>query len=1010
MTGGPVLQILGVPDWADAYQLLDLSPEETSPATIERALQRQLAKTHRHPESRSAKAEFVRQQLRRAAAILRDPKRQAAARGESLAPDAPRQAAGNGAVQAGDLTEFDRHVLAVLIAYGGWNANSRAKLVSVAAMHNVAPAGLLKVITGLSGYARQGGGRFDVSYITRGSDRFDALPPAPTPNQPETWTQVMIPEIAEGGFWATVKLSALFGAIALLLGVMFINLLFSEPDQPGPSLIEQVERPVLPITTEKLPDPDKIDRADQPSLASWPETPTFQGAAVPREVIDAADQAPRLPDDLDRIVRQLTVNRTPSLATKQDWRVLTRLAATAWLRVDDTIDRAIRDEMIEALFAVADRPTVADDLLDILAESARAPIAPIDQARGAWITGMLGEFSARQDLPPSVSQHAARLVRSLVTTEIGSTPSGFAASARAWLDGQRDNHVRITSYSQDAFDHWEMWLAAQRRIGTGTAYQAALIDAVRELMELDADLGSLNPVTRVLGRFVFLLDLEQSDPVRDRVLALYQSPAISTRDLWAFGSLLVQSGAMPWFDHSLVVPVDATNEERLRRLSALREKWPKTAIAQGRSGAALSVNPSIAREWLTMAEEAINRVERETSSNRVSTERWVVPLAHFAAMNHAAIAIAKRNDDRANEAMQRAVDAQQQLGVEGESTASSPLLNPPNRPQGPIPRRPTLPINPGGPIPSGGGGGGGGMGGGGENTLPGYTGIDGEWTQQYEGARSSEQRLLLMQSLRNNASGDLGPIDALTFVRIVYSGGPAEIRALAHTTLVELFSRGKNVAIAMLDHFPDAAPSQSASDIISQYTGNILPGVRSDSWPMETRRALAQHALRLYDPTRSRLDRGAATLALIYRLHWLLVSDAAAPADEASQPTIELQRLLDAWRTVARSKIIMSGSFDTLADIERRHATRERLADGSLANHVSMQITLLELIAYASVADQPALAEPVQNLLRQSALRRREAKHILEQATIVERTITELWMLRLQPTLLGTGGTGGGSS
>lgn len=1008
MTGGPVLQILGIPDWADAYQLLDLSPEETSPAAIERALQRQLAKTHRHPDSRSARAEFVRQQLRRAAAILRDPKRQAAARGEPLTPDAPRQPAGNGAVSAGDLTEFDRHVLAVLIAYGGWNADSRAKLVSVAAMHNVSPAGLLKVITGLSGYARRGGGRFEVSNITRGSDRFDALPPAPTPNQPETWTQVMIPEIAEGGFWATVKLSVLFGSIALLLGVMFVNLLFSEPDQPGPSLIEQVERPVLPITTEKLPDPEKIDRVDRPALASWPETPTFQGAAVPREVIDAADQAPRLPDDLDRIVRQLTVNRAPSLATKQDWRVLTRLAATAWLRVDETIDRAIRDEMIEALFAVADRPTVADDLLDILAESARAPIAPIDQARGAWITGMLGELAARQDLPPSVSQHAASLVRSLVDDAGGSTPSGFAESARAWLAGQRDDHVRITSYSPDAFDHWEMWLAAHRRIGTGTAYQAALIDAVRELMELDADLGSLNPVTRVLGRLVFLLDLEQSDPVRDRVLALYQNPSVSTRDLWAFGSLLVQSGAMPWFDHSLVVPVDATNEERLRRLSALREKWPKTAVAQGRSGATLSVNPAIAKEWLAMAQEAMSRVERETSSNRLDAERWVVPLAHFAAMNHAALAIAKRNNDRANEAMQRALDALQQLGAEGGSDVSSPLLNPPNRPQGPIPRRPTLPINPGGPIPSGGGGGGGGMGGG-ENTLPGYTGIDGEWTQQYEGARSSEQRLMLMQSLRTNASGDLGPIDAMTFVRIVYSGGPAEIRALAHTTLVELFSRGKNVAIAMLDYFPDAAPSQSTSDIISQYTGSILPGVRSDSWRMETRRALAQHTLRLYDPTRSRLDRAAATLALIYRLHWLLVSEASAPADDPSQPTVELQRLLDAWRTVARSKIIMSGSFDSLADIERRHATRERLADGSLANYVSMQITLLELIAYASVADQPALAGPVQNLLRQSAQRRREAKHILEQATIVERTITELWMLRFQPTLLGPGGTGGES-
>ncbi len=995
MTGGPVLQILGVPDWADAFMLLGLTPEEADHVAVERALQRQLERTFRHPDGATAKGEYVRRQLRRAAAILRDPKRQASARGEALMPDHHHSRTASGSVSATDLTEFDRHVLAVLIAYGGWNARSRAKLVSIAAMHQVAPAGLLKVITGLSNFARRGGGRFDVSSITRGQNRFDALPASPTSSEPETWRDVMIPEIAEGGFWATVKLSILFGAFAVLLGVLFLNVLFSEPHTPGPTLISEVERPVLPIAGNPLPAPEAIDREGQPALASWPEIPTFQGAGVPRDVIDAADQAPRLPDDLDRIVRQLTVSRTPSIAVKQDWRVLTRLAATAWLRVDDSIDRSIRDEVTEALFAVADRPTIADELLDILAEGARTPVAAIDQARGAWICGVLGELAGRTDLPPSVSQHASSLVRSLCGDLSGETPTGFAASARAWLDAQRPGHVRMTSFSQEVFDQWEIWLTAHRRIGTDSTYQSSLIDAVRDLLELETDLGSLNPVSRVLGRLVFLLDLDQSDAVRDRVLALYENPKISTRDLWAFGSLLVQSGAMAWFDHALVVRVDAGNEERLRQLSALRERWPKSAAGQGRTGTALSVNPAIAKSWLEIARGAVERIDRETSPNRLETDRWVAPLVQLAALNHAAVAIAKRDDDRAEEAMRRADDAARELSGNDGGAVNSPLLNPPDRPPGPIPRRPGLPINP----PPGGSGGQGGA------LIPGYTGIDGEWTSQYEAARTGEQRLVLVHSLRNNASGDLGPIDATTFVKAVYSGGPAEVRSVAQAALVEVLSRGKNVSLAMLDQFADAPASQNVSDIISRYTGSILPGVRSESWRMETRRALAQHTLRLYDPSRSRLDRGAAALALVYRLHAMHVGGGSAPADEPTQPALELQRLLDGWRTVARGKIIMSSGFDSLADIERRHATRERLASSGLARLVSMQITLLDLIAYATVADQPALADSVQALRRRSAQQRRDARDVLEQAVIVERTIAELWMLRLQPTLLGDSAT-----
>src|SRR5690606_19479987 len=207
------------------------------------------------------------------------------------------------------------------------------------------------------------------------------------------------------------------------------------------------------------------------------------------------------------------------------------------------------------------------------------------------------------------------------------------------------------------------------------------------------------------------------------------------------------------------------------------------------------------------------------------------------------------------------------------------------RPPGPIPRRPGLPINP----PSGGSGGQDGA------LIPGYTGIDGEWTSQYEAARTGEQRLVLVHSLRNNASGDLGPSDATTFVKAVYSGGPGPVRSAAQAALVAAVAPGGPVRLARRDPFAPAPARHHVSGSIGRSTGSILPGVRSDAWRMETRRALAQHTLRLYDPSRSRLDRGAAALALVYRLHAMHVGGGSAPADEPTQPALELQRLLDAW-------------------------------------------------------------------------------------------------------------------
>ena len=78
MTMGPLERFLGVAESADPLTLLDLTPETCQAQHVETALRRRLAKVLRHPEGRGAEAEIVKQRLREAADLLRDPARRGA--------------------------------------------------------------------------------------------------------------------------------------------------------------------------------------------------------------------------------------------------------------------------------------------------------------------------------------------------------------------------------------------------------------------------------------------------------------------------------------------------------------------------------------------------------------------------------------------------------------------------------------------------------------------------------------------------------------------------------------------------------------------------------------------------------------------------------------------------------------------------------------------------------------------------------------------------------------------
>ena len=121
--------------------------------------------------------------------------------------------------------------------------------------------------------------------------------------------------------------------------------------------------------------------------------------------------------------------------------------------------------------------------------------------------------------------------------------------------------------------------------------------------------------------------------------------------------------------------------------------------------------------------------------------------------------------------------------------------------------------------------------------------------------------------------------------------------------------------------------------------------------------------------------------------NWM-ASQRAAPA---------AAELAEAWRqrAVAVSSRVAHPVPGDEAEIQRRHATRLRLAEGPLQLFVASQLALLDQMAYMAVADQAGLREPALGVLIDSARRRSRMSHVLSQAVEAERAMNRLWRLQI---------------
>ena len=150
----PEMRFLGLAGEADDRTLLGLEPDVvlTHDELVE-ALEQRLVMLDRHPARLDSSAQKLRRRLNQTFSKLME-----SADTKGAPTDTSPEEVTTPTVRSTGIgiTPFDRMILSILVASGGWNAASRGRITGLAALHSVHPKAMTRIMTGLSQVLRDG--------------------------------------------------------------------------------------------------------------------------------------------------------------------------------------------------------------------------------------------------------------------------------------------------------------------------------------------------------------------------------------------------------------------------------------------------------------------------------------------------------------------------------------------------------------------------------------------------------------------------------------------------------------------------------------------------------------------------------------------------------------------------------------------------------------------------------------------------------------------------------------
>ena len=872
-------------------------------------------------------------------------------------------------ITADHLTPFDRLVLSILVAGGGWNARTRVLVAGLADQAGLDAATLRRVVVGLSGFMREQGvsGTFD--QMSRAERMPTAPAPIPAPGRIEAAlgrvSDTVGREFRGESRASQYRLVAIFAIIAVSFGALLVIALTA----PNPEvrrieqrrLAEERTREAMEAMREAV-DPEHVI---VPSVgegmvrpAQWARPPMFRGASIPGTVVLEVERLPTVEDDLARLARDLELDPSrPAAARLAQWDAAIDALAGVW----PILDAGRRAAMIRSLLDVlrrAEPPDTASRLLAVADVDPTAPITdPFDTWRRSFRAGLLGVVVLDDSLPDTVRAEARRHLEDELAGSNGRHARGgpFAALAGRALDAGVGRLVAMTGVDPDegVADAWERWFEAQAAVRVGADLEQAYLAAIGEVLRDGRGLGVDGMSADVLGRLVEEVDWSATgaDPasVREAYREWFRDGSIDGTSVWALASLLEGPRGIGWYRAPFIPDPDLGLDGRSAALARAIAAWPTSKITVA-NGEVVAVDADL----LEQIDELLPAVRATVDAARTTTER----LAAAVMAERLALATTLLVTDRTREAESEIGRVLHQLGSGDPGVDLDPATS--------VIRRSS----------------------------------DGEWTEAWKSAgRNANQQGALIDALRRDmAAGDLGPIDAATLVTEVWRGRSG-VREAARGLVLEQYRQGPVISMRLLDTVGQAPMNSETVEFIEQFTGTPLPDLASDELEAAVRLALASHSLALLDPRSEVVDRLARELGAAIHARALVRFRNLGVDPPRWDGTPETAAVIsaDAMRREASGLFLSLASDATIEEIDLRRAGRRRLASDAVLETVAAQASELDFLAFSLEARVPGRRREIAEAMIAASLRRSEASGGIEQVARDALAIVELERVRMVP-------------
>ena len=877
-------------------------------------------------------------------------------------------------ITAEHLTPFDRLVLSILVAGGGWNGRTRVLVAGLAHQAGLDAMALRRVVTGLAGFMRQEGGTGTLVEMSR-TERIPLAPtPPPVPGRIEAAMQRVSDGVGREFRGETVASRRRLILLFLLVAFGFVATIVIAVTAPSPDVREIEERRIADAEARELArvseeaeiDPEHVMvpsvREGMVRPTQWARPPMFRGSPVPGRLVLEINELPAIEDDLQRLARDLELDPIrPSEARLARWDHAIEKFAEVWPLLDSGQRTAAIDGFLDVL-RQAEPPETANRLTASLDLPPSATVSDsLDSWRRAFRAGLLGVVVLDETVPETVRAEARRLVQMKLPGSNGRHARGgpFAALAGRSLDATAEGLVAVTGVTDDSLvaDAWERWLESQKAIRKGGDLQQARLLAIGRILADGRALAGGGMAGDVLGRLVDEIDWSAGGPDPDSVREAYRNwfldSSIPAESTWVLASLLDGPRGIGWYRPDFIPDPDLGLDGRTAALARAVSVWPD-AMVTAANGEIVAVDPGLL--------EAIDRLIPQVRDRIESASSPVDRLQALLAAERLALGTTLLVDARDREAA---------VAIEGVDTQVRS-------------NDPGLDLDP--------------------LTTPRAKSGDGAWAEQFgRTRRDQETQAALIDALRSESvAGDLGPVDAAVLAREIWRGRGA-VRAAARGVTLDMFSRGPILAATLLDTVDLASTSSDTMEFIEQYTGASLPELSSGRLDAAVRLALARHAAVLMDPSIDVVERLVREIG--ETIHERAIVRRSSDGADANGPIVRwdgrpenaAMLVTDAMRRNASGLFLAIGSESTLDAIDRRRAARRRLASDDILLLVAAHAAELDYLAFALEARVPGRRREIMATLDQAVARRAAASSGLEQAGLGALGVVELERVRMVP-------------